>query len=142
MDSGKSALGLDGNLAAALGYPIGIIAIISLIMEKENRFVKFHALQSILLHAVFVVCAIVLVIILVIFTIVGAAASVASTAAGSSVGALGGMFSGIIGLLLFLVYMVMIVVYLVALIMTAVKAYQNQWYKIPVIGNMADKWIK
>src|ERR1044072_1070565 len=50
MDTGKSALGLDGNVAAALGYPIGIIAIISLIMEKENRFVKFHALQSILLH--------------------------------------------------------------------------------------------
>jgi len=35
MDSGKSALGLDGNLAAALGYPITIIAIISLIMEKR-----------------------------------------------------------------------------------------------------------
>ena len=50
MDTGKSALGLDGNLAAALGYPIGIIAIICLVMEKENRFVKFHALQSILLH--------------------------------------------------------------------------------------------
>ena len=45
MDTGKSALGLDGNVAAAIGYPIGIIAIISLIMEKENRFVKFHALQ-------------------------------------------------------------------------------------------------
>ena len=55
MDTGKSALGLDGNLAAALGYPIGIIAIISLIMEKENRFVKFHALQSILLHVLAIV---------------------------------------------------------------------------------------
>ena len=59
MDTGKSALGLDGNLAAALGYPVGIIAIICLIMEKENRFVKFHALQSILLHVAFIVVAIV-----------------------------------------------------------------------------------
>ena len=59
MDTGKSALGLDGNLAAALGYPIGIIAIICLIMEKENRFVKFHALQSILLHVAFILVAIV-----------------------------------------------------------------------------------
>ena len=58
MDTGKSALGLDGNVAAALGYPIGIIAIICLIMEKENRFVKFHALQSILLHVGFIVVAI------------------------------------------------------------------------------------
>ena len=59
MDTGKSALGLDGNLAAALGYPVGIIAIICLVMEKENRFVKFHALQSILLHVAFIVVAIV-----------------------------------------------------------------------------------
>ena len=49
MDTGKSALGLDGNLAAALGYPIGILALICLIMEKENRFVKFHAVQSLFL---------------------------------------------------------------------------------------------
>jgi len=37
MDTGKSALGLDGNVAAALGYPIGIIAIICLVMEKDSR---------------------------------------------------------------------------------------------------------
>ncbi len=49
-DTGKSAIGLDGNLAAALGYPIGILAIICLIMDKENKFVKFHALQAILLY--------------------------------------------------------------------------------------------
>jgi uncharacterized membrane protein len=55
MDTGKSALGLDGNVAAAIGYPIGILAIICLVMEKENRFVKFHALQSILLHVAMVI---------------------------------------------------------------------------------------
>ena len=60
MDTGKSALGLDGNVAAALGYPIGIIAIISLIIEKENRFVRFHAMQSLLLHVAWIVIAIVL----------------------------------------------------------------------------------
>ena len=80
MDTGKSALGLDGNLAAALGYPIGIIAIICLIMEKENRFVKFHALQSILLHVAFIVVAIVVWILGFILLIAGAAAM---TAAGS-----------------------------------------------------------
>src|SRR2546430_8366129 len=46
--SEKSALGLDGNLAAALGYPIGIIGIINFIIEKQNRFVKFHGIQSVL----------------------------------------------------------------------------------------------
>lgn len=142
MDTGKSALGLDGNVAAALGYPIFLIAIICLIMEKENRFVKFHALQSILLHLAFFVGAMALLVILVILFVVGAMASVASNAAGSSAGALGGLFSGLIGMVLFLVYMLMIVVYLVGLIMSAVKAYQGLMFKLPMVGNMADKWIK
>jgi uncharacterized membrane protein len=142
MDTGKSALGLDGNVAAALGYPIGIIAIICLIMEKENRFVKFHALQSILLHVIWVIVAIALVIIVAIFTVVGAMASVASSAAGSSAGAMGGLFSGLLGILLFLVFMVMIIAYVAGLIMSAVKAYQGAMFKLPIIGNMADKWIK
>jgi uncharacterized membrane protein len=142
MDTGKSALGLDGNVAAALGYPIGIIAIICLIMEKENRFVKFHALQSILLHVVFVVAAVALVVIFIILMVVGAMASVASSAAGSSAGALGGLFSGLIGIVLFLIYMLIIVVYLAGLIMSAVKAYQGVMFKLPIVGNMADKWVK
>src|SRR6266481_3547675 len=51
----KTALGLDANLGAALGYPVGILAIIIFIMEKENRFARFHALQSILYHVAAVV---------------------------------------------------------------------------------------
>lgn len=40
--------GLDQNLAAALCYPFGFITgLIFLLIEKENKFVKFHALQSI-----------------------------------------------------------------------------------------------
>jgi uncharacterized membrane protein len=133
MDTGKSALGLDGNVAAALGYPIGIIAIISLIMEKENRFVKFHALQSLLLH----VAAIVLMIALWIIWIVVAVAGMAAAAATES-GALGGL----VGALLGLIWLVFIVVYLLGLILSAVKAYQGAWFKLPIIGGMAEKWTK
>src|SRR2546430_17632844 len=71
MDTGKSALGLDGNLAAALGYPIGIIAIICLVMEKENRFVKFHALQAVLLYVAWIVLMIAFWIIAIILAVVG-----------------------------------------------------------------------
>jgi uncharacterized membrane protein len=135
-DTGKSALGLDGNVAAALGYPIGIIAIISLIMEKENRFVKFHALQSILLHVAFFVIAMGLMI---IFMIIGVVLGVAASAADSSAG---GGIVGLFGTLSFLIYIVCFIAYVAALIMAAVKAYQGNLYKIPVIGGMADKWIK
>jgi uncharacterized membrane protein len=128
MDTGKSALGLDGNLAAALGYPIGIIAIISLIMEKENRFVKFHALQSVLLHVAFIVVAIVVWILGIILLIAGAAASAATNS---------GAAGGLIGMLFGLVWLVVIVAYIGGLIFAAVKSYGGAEFKLPIIGNMA-----
>jgi uncharacterized membrane protein len=45
----KTSLGLDANLAAALSYLLGFVSgIIVLVLEKDNRFVRFHALQSVL----------------------------------------------------------------------------------------------
>jgi len=131
MDTGKSALGLDGNLAAALGYPIGIIAIICLIMEKENRFVKFHALQSILLHVAFIVVAIVVWILGIIRLVAGAAASAATNS---------GAAGGLIGMLFGLVWLLVIVAYIGGLIFAAVKSYGGNMFKLPVIGNMAENF--
>jgi uncharacterized membrane protein len=131
MDTGKSALGLDGNVAAALGYPIGIIAIICLIMEKENRFVKFHALQSILLHAGFIIVAIAVWIIGIILVVAGLAASAATNSS-----ALGGLFSMLFGL----IWLAVIAAYLGGLIYAAVKAYGGNKFVLPVIGKMAEKW--
>jgi len=128
MDTGKSALGLDGNLAAALGYPIGIIAIICLIMEKENRFVKFHALQSILLHVAFIVVAIVVWILGFILLIAGAAASAATNS---------GAAGGLVGMLFGLIWLVVVLAYLGGLIFAAVKSYQGAEFKLPIIGNLA-----
>jgi uncharacterized membrane protein len=131
MDTGKSALGMDGNLAAALGYPIGIIAIISLIMEKENRFVKFHALQSLLLHVAFIVVAIAVWIIGIILFVAGMAAAAATNS---------GAAGGLIGMLFGLIWLVVIVAYVGGLIFAAVKAYGGNYFKLPVIGNMAEKF--
>src|SRR5436190_11191407 len=132
MDTGKSSIGLDGNLAAALGYPIGIIAIICLIMEKENRFVKFHALQSILLHVGFIVLAIAVWIIGFILAIAGMAAAAASNG--------GGALGGIVGMLFGLVWLLVILAYLGGLIFAAVKAYQGVYFKLPIIGKMAENF--
>jgi len=134
MDTGKSALGLDGNLAAALGYPIGIIAIISLIIEKENRFVRFHALQSVLLIVLWIIVVIVLSIVSVVLgIIIGTAASAAGNAAG-------GIVSLIFSLISLLVWLVLPLLFLVVLILAAVKAYGGNYFKIPIIGNMAEKF--
>lgn len=133
-DTGKSALGLDGNLAAALGYPIGVIAIICLVMEKENRFVKFHALQSLLWIAVYIVAVIALMIVGVIIGMLGIAASAASSSAGAGV--------GILGMLLWLLWLLVFFGWLIMLILAAVKAYGGVEYKLPIVGNMAEKWTK
>lgn len=48
-DLGKSSTGIQPNVAAVLAYVMGFITgIIFFVMEKENKFVKFHAMQSIM----------------------------------------------------------------------------------------------
>ena len=43
----KTSTGLDANVAAALSYLVGFVTgIIFLLVEKENKFVRFHAMQS------------------------------------------------------------------------------------------------
>ena len=46
----KTSSGLDANMAAALSYLVGFVTgIIFLLLEKDNRFVRFHAIQSTIL---------------------------------------------------------------------------------------------
>ena len=52
----KTSIGIDANIAAALSYLVGFVTgIIFLVVEKENRFVRFHAMQSTLVFAAIVV---------------------------------------------------------------------------------------
>ena len=45
-----SSTGLQPNVAGALSYLLGIITgVLFLVIEKENRFVRFHAAQSIVI---------------------------------------------------------------------------------------------
>ena len=46
---GTTAAGLDANLAGALAYAVGwVTGLAFYFLEPENRFVRFHALQSII----------------------------------------------------------------------------------------------
>lgn len=52
-DRGKTASGLDANLAAALSYALGWVSgIVFLLTEHDNAFVRFHAMQSVVVFGV------------------------------------------------------------------------------------------
>jgi uncharacterized membrane protein len=60
-DQGKSSLGLEANVAALFSYLLGFITgIIFYVLEKENKFVRFHAMQSIVTFGAFFVVSIAL----------------------------------------------------------------------------------
>ena len=53
MDLGKSSTGVQPNVAALLSYVLGFITgIIFFLIEKDNKFIRFHAMQSIITFAV------------------------------------------------------------------------------------------
>jgi uncharacterized membrane protein len=127
-NSGKSALGLDPNVAAGLAYlPICavnlIMSIIILVTDKTNKLARFHAMQSLLLMGAAIVGYIV-VWILTMIIVVGA-------------GAMNMPSLGILGFLLLAVYGIGL---LAAVVISCIKAFQGEMFKLPVIGNMADNW--
>ncbi|MEO8408825.1 MAG: DUF4870 domain-containing protein [Oxalobacteraceae bacterium] len=131
--------GLDPKVAAALSY-IWVIGLIFYFIEKENKFVRFHAMQSILFgianSVIMMVLAIIATILTVVFTLGAAAASVATGSGG-----VGGLISLLVGLI-WLIFWLLAMVFLVGLIFAAVKAYQGQKFKLPIIGNMAEKIVE
>jgi uncharacterized membrane protein len=47
-EKGKTGMGLDPNVAGLLCYVLGwVTGLILIFLEKENKFVRFHAVQSI-----------------------------------------------------------------------------------------------
>jgi uncharacterized membrane protein len=123
----KSSTGLEENIAALLSYIFGWVSgLIFFLIEKDSRLVRFHAMQSILLNVSFGVLAFVLWIVLFILLLIFAQIS----------DALVTLFS----ILSVLVWLVFVVGILIAVIMCLVKAFQGQYFKLPIIGNFAEKF--
>ena len=126
----QSSLGLAPNVAAAISY-ITIVGLVLFFIEKDNKFIRFHAMQSVLYGVTWTVAMIVLAILNAIIAIVF---NVASAAAGDP-----GIIGMLIGLISLIIWLVVPLIYIGGLILGAVKAYQNVKFKFPIIGNMAEK---
>jgi uncharacterized membrane protein len=127
MENQKSALGLDANVTALIGYIIGIVALVLIFIEKDNKFVRFHALQSVLWSVGMFVC------IIVVAIVGGILAMILSQ--------VNGALGGIVGLIVFLLYIGLLLGLLGGLIFGAIKAFGGAMFKLPVVGNLAEKWV-
>ncbi|MBT9165167.1 MAG: hypothetical protein DDT22_01272 [candidate division WS2 bacterium] len=109
MSENKTSLGMGENLEGALCYFLLFVSgIIFLLIEKDNKFVRFHAMQSVLLFIPLAIVGFIVGMVPLIGWLAGWAISVVT-----------------FGLWLFLMY----------------KAFNNELYKVPIIGDIAEKQI-
>ena len=127
VQTAKSSTGLDENIAALLSYVFGWVSgLLFFLLEKDSRLVRFHAMQSILLNAAALVVGIVLWIAWAILAIIFSQVS----------DVLASLVSFVLGLLILVFYIGL----LIAVVFCLIKAYQKQYFKLPVIGNFAEKF--
>jgi uncharacterized membrane protein len=123
----KSSTGLDENVAAVLAYVFNWVSgLLFFLIEKDSRLVRFHAMQSLILSVVFFVGMIALYIIWFVLAIV--------------VSQISGLLGTLVGLVLGLVIFVVFIGCVIGWILGMIKAYQGQYFKLPVIGNFAEKF--
>ncbi len=120
----QTNLGMAPNVAGLLCYVpccIGLIfSVVAAIVEKQSRFVRFHAFQSLLLHAVVIVLGIALQILNAVLAMTGL---------------------GLVGVLVGLVGLVLGLGFLGATIYLMIKANAGEELELPVIGPMARQWV-
>ena len=108
-DLGKTSTGIQANVAALLTYVLGVITgVIFYLIEKENKCVRFHAIQSSITFGGLLVLGIVL----------------------GFVPIVGVMLMPILGIAEIILW-----------IFLMIKAYQGELFKLPVVGDMAEKYV-
>ncbi|MGA2476268.1 MAG: DUF4870 domain-containing protein [Terriglobia bacterium] len=112
---------MSSNVAGLLTYILGFITgIIFLVIEpyKNDKFVRFHAFQSIFFNVALIVFWIAYMIVVSILSFVTL-----------------GIIAMVMGLVGFLIWLAILAYW----IFLMYKAYNNELYKIPFIGDLAAK---
>jgi len=106
----KTGMGLEQNVAGLLCYVLGWVSgLVFFLLEKENKFVRFHAMQSIIVFGALTIIGFIL----------------------GAIPLLGWIIGRLVSILAAILWIVLMV-----------KAYQNVWFKLPVAGDMAEKYSK
>lgn len=104
----------DEKLKGAVAYLLGpITGVALLLMEKQNKFIRFHAMQSTLLFGLFFLISVVLGIIPILGWLIAL------------------ILSPILTIVAFALWLVLMW-----------KAYSGEKYKLPYIGEIAEKQLE
>lgn len=114
--SGKSS---DSNLMAVIAYILGPFAILLYLMKKEDRFVRFHSLQSVFYSVAWFV-------VFIGFTIVSAIVGAVTM----GIGGICFLFTPLLGIVAF-----------VGWVYAAYKAYEGEEWEMPLIGEFVRKYV-
>ena len=114
MSTGKGT-NLEPNVAGLLCYLVGWISgLVFFLIEKDDDFVRFHAMQSIIVFGAITVVNILLYILWVIPGI-------------------GWIFGALLATILWVLAIVLWIILMV-------KAYQGERFKLPIAGDLAEKY--
>jgi uncharacterized membrane protein len=123
----KSSTGLDENVASLLAYVFGLVSgLIFFLIEKDSRLVRFHGMQSTLLAGVFWIGEVALWILSTIIVLI--------------ISQVSGLLGTLVWAVLMLLSFVLGIAALIGWVMCMIKAYQGQYFKLPVLGNFAEKF--
>jgi uncharacterized membrane protein len=121
--SERSSTGLDGNIAAALSYFFGLLSgALFFAIETESRFVKFHAMQSMLASVAAIVIYIAYTVVWMVLWRIPFL----------------GWIAGIFG---FLGWALIALGFLGVWLYCMFRAFQGERFKLPYIGEMAEKQV-
>lgn len=118
--SGIAPIKKDSPILAALAYPLSlIIALLIYLIEKEDKFVRFHALQALIFDLAYSVAYTAIFVVVWVFAV-----------ATMGIGAL-------------CVLPLILVVFLIFALKLwwAYRAYKGEYFKLPVIGDIAEKHV-
>jgi uncharacterized membrane protein len=113
----EAVAGLQENVAGLLCYVLGWLTGLVFFLIDKRPFVRFHAMQSMILFgAIFVI---------------------------QWIFVWGGFFGGILGFTLVgLIGSLLSLITLVCWVLCMVKAYQGHRFKLPIIGDLAENYSK
>lgn len=123
-----STFGLSPNAAALISYIwIPVTSIIVLVTEKENRMVRFHAFQALIMGLAVFAFSVLISIVIGVLMLIG--------------GAISPYLGLIVSVISLLVWVVIAFALLALWVLCLVKAYRGETYKVPVAGKFAERMV-